>query len=145
MLEDSTVSIRPQRLAGAQAAKRYRSTNRRNPPLLSISNVHEKDIVQKRRMNEILLSHADTLTRSGSSKQFLPHIYNSGDGKAGLNDSNQMQMRKIDKYMADAQFSPSHSFNNQMKFHDFNNAHGHLSERENILFKELGQAKVRSI
>ena len=32
-----------------------------------------------------------------------------------------------------------------MKFHDFNNAHGHLSERENILFKELGHTKVRSI
>ena len=104
MLEDSTVSIRPPRLTHEQAAKRrYRSTNRRNP-VLSVSNVHEKDRVQNRRLDELLLSHADTLTRSGSSKQFLP-IINSpvANGATNLtNQQNEMQIRKIDKYFTDA-------------------------------------------
>ena len=97
--------------------------------------------MQKRRIDELLLSHADTLTRSGSSKQFLPHIVNSpvanGAADIMMNPQNEKHIRKIDKYFADVQMSPARSFNNQVKFHDFNNAHGHLSDRENILFKEL--------
>ena len=63
MLEDSTVSIKPPRhiTEEARAAKRYKSTQRRQP-VLSIQTVQERDPVQKKRLDELLLSHVDTLT-----------------------------------------------------------------------------------
>ena len=90
VLEDSKVSIRPRYPADEmRAARRYKSTNRRKNPsphlVSTIANVHERDQVQKKRLDELLLSHVDTLTRSGSSRNFLPQIRSTNQNKGAFN------------------------------------------------------------
>ena len=61
-----------------RAARRYKSTSRRKNPaphqVFTIGNVQERNKVQNKKLDDLLLSHVDTLTRSGSSRNFLPHI-----------------------------------------------------------------------
>ena len=47
---------------------------RMHQPLMSIATVDARDKVQKKKLDDLLLSHVDTLTRSGSSKTLLPQI-----------------------------------------------------------------------
>ena len=43
-------------------------------PLLSVTDVEAKGPLQRRKLDDLILSHVDTLTRSGSSKVLLPTI-----------------------------------------------------------------------
>ena len=58
--------------------KEYRAPNKfpYAKPLLSITGVEAKDRLQKRYLDDLILSHVDTLTRSNSSKMLLPVIGN---------------------------------------------------------------------
>jgi hypothetical protein len=65
---EKNVGLAPGSFEAPKNSVRYAS---RKEPVLSISNVREKDPVQKRRLDELLLSHVETLTRQGSSSHLL--------------------------------------------------------------------------
>ena len=66
--ESSTVVSKPLEMMN----QRRRSVVRMHQPLMSIVSVDARDKVQKKKLDDLLLSHVDTLTRSGSSKTLLP-------------------------------------------------------------------------
>ena len=66
--ESSTVVSKPLEMKN----QRRRSVVRMHQPLMSIVSVDARDKVQKKKLDDLLLSHVDTLTRSGSSKTLLP-------------------------------------------------------------------------
>ena len=88
-------------------------------------------------MDDLLLSHVDTLTRSGSSKTLLPQIKPQRQGPSPLESlPNQKQLeQQIEKYFPN---SPNNSGTKtlpqeRIKFHDFSCAHGRLEDLEKTL------------
>ena len=68
--ESSTVVTQPNQPLEIKNNKKYSA--RMHQPLLTVASVDARDKVQKKKMDDLLLSHVDTLTRSGSSKTLLP-------------------------------------------------------------------------
>lgn len=103
LLEDSSVSVKPPRIE-SRSRKRYA----RNSALISIANVNADDREQKRKINELLLSHVDTLTRSGLSRTVLPQISTkrvpspSGSSPSSPPSAheNPKVLAQIDKYLS---------------------------------------------